>query len=156
MTYLQGVEGIGRIHNRRRQIRSEADIRRLMVPEGDTSGRVNAWMVYLSPNATRTTERSGGMERGRAGGGRNLSVVQWQIDAYCHLDDEQSSEITFDNLVERVVDGLNAIGVLDIDGAIFQTPANIETSGFAVLAGSWLVHYASITVGFRGVTTGTQ
>jgi hypothetical protein len=149
---LNGIAGIssgaGQVHARRRIVRSEGDIRAVMAGNG---GKVNCWMVSPAAADATVTERHSGFNAiGQAGGGRVLVTYQLQVEAYFYIDDGAGTEETFRDLVDTVAMTLNGYGVLNIPGAIFQLPCNVEQFGFIMLAGLGLYHYARLGIGFRG------
>jgi len=152
--YLLTVPGIsggaGRVHKRRRIVRTEADIKTLLA---NTAGQVNAWMISPAAANTTVTERGPGFAAiGTPGGGRVLVTIQFVVEAYFQLDDAAGSEETFRDLCFTVSNGLNKIGSLSIDRVTLQLPADIEQFGFIMLAGLGFYHYARIGVGWRGQT----
>ncbi len=152
---LATMPAVGIVHQRRRTIRDEQGVRKLLVPSGDRTGRVNAWMIYPSPATTTVSERQPGFfGKGVKGGGVVMTTMQWSIDAYYQLDDEAGSEETFFDLVWSVADEINSYGQLAIDGLVHQLPADVDQFGFVMLAGSFLYHYAKIDIGFQGKTRG--
>lgn len=158
---LATIDGIGVVHQRRRVIREENDIRRLLVPQEDSLGRVNAWMIYPSPATTTVTERKPGHHgHGIKGGGNVFTTFQWQIDAYYYIDDAAATETTFTDLAWAVADEINAYGSLPLNGSpmpglVEQLPADVEQFGYIMLAGIKLCHYARIGVAFNGRTRPT-
>lgn len=146
---LELTEGVGIIHTRRRLIRDEQSARAVLFDED--SGLINGWMVTPAAAATSVTVRNPGMQTAIpiGGGGGNLTTYQVQIEAYFGIDDANASEVTFRNTCERVVARLNAIGKLTAE-MTFQLPADIETFGYTMFGGVFLLHSATIRAGFQG------
>lgn len=138
------------IHRQRKMLRDERRIRELCFDAG--LGRICAW--FISPaasNTTVTTRNPGFVGIGVQGGGNNLYVMQFQVEVYFGLDEANDSEQAFTALVWSVVDKINSYGGLaGITGLVEQLPADIETYGYAMLAGVPLVHFARVSVAFRG------
>jgi hypothetical protein len=150
---LQTVPGIGRIHDYRRIVRNENDVRQLFVPANSPDGQVNVWMIYQAPNSTTVSERHPGhIGIGVKGGGNVMTTFQWQIDGYMAIDDAAGSEKTFGDLAWAIADELNSYGALGISGITHQLPADVEQLSYIALAGIGLYHYARIGVGFQGRT----
>lgn len=146
--------GAGIIHQRRRILRTEQDIKTLLVGSAPASaGLVNAWMVSPAATATSVTTRHPGFKGiGVKGGGQALTVMQWQVEAYYQINDGAASETTFHDLVWTVVNELNQYGGLSIPGLVEQLPADIEQFGYIMLAGLALYHYAKVQIAFHGRT----
>lgn len=154
--FLETITGIGsgagKIHRYRRIIRNEAAIKALLA---NSTGVVNAWMISPAAASTTVSERHPGFRGiGVKGGGRAMSVMQWQIEGYYQIDDAAASEETFGDLVDLVHRELNSYGTLSIAGVTEQLPADVEQFGYIMLAGMALYHYCRIGVAFRGQTVG--
>lgn len=154
--YLNTVPGItagaGIVHTRRRIVRSESDIKALLVGSAG-NGKVNAWMISPAAADPMVADRGPGFNAiGSPGGGRVKVTLQYAVEGYYQIDDAAGSEETFRDLAFVAADGLNKIGILAISGAVMQLPANQEQFGFVMLAGLALYHYVRIGVGWHGQT----
>ena len=139
-----------KVNRQRRLIRDERALKTWCY---DTvNNRICGWFISPAASNTSVTTRNPGFAGiGVQGGGNNLYVLQFQVEVYFVLDDANDSETTFTALVWSVVDKINSYGGLaGITGLVEQLPCDIEQFGFAMLAGSPLVHYARISVAFRG------
>lgn len=145
------IPNVGRIHETRRALRTEPMIKALLWDENLV--RLQGWMIAPSPNTTTVTERHPGHHgAGIKGGGNVFTTFQFQIEGYMALDDANDSEATWRDLAWAVADEFNAYGLIPLSGLVHQLPADVESFGYAVLAGQMLVHHARITVGFHGRT----
>ena len=143
--------GLGVVHTRRRILRTENDIKTLLVG-ANGAGKVNAWMISPAAANTTVSERGPGFNGiGVQGGGRVLTTFQFQIEAYYQVDDTAGSEETFRDLTWLVADTLNSYGSL-VPSSTFQVPSDVEQFGFIMLAGLGFYHYAKIGCGWRGQT----
>lgn len=150
-TLVESVSGIGLVHDYRRIVRAEQDVKTLL--HHPATGAVNAWMVALSPDSTAISQRNPGHPGiGVKGGGNVLTTFQVQIEGYYGINDAAASEKTFRNLAWAVTDEANAYGLLNITGLVFQGPAQLHTVGFSLLANQWLFHYCRITLDLQGRT----
>lgn len=147
--WLATVDGMGRVHRQRRQLRAEGDLRKYLWD----GTRMNGWFIAPAPSTTTVTERHPGFHAiGQTGGGQAVTVFQWQIEAYYAIDDAQDTETTFRDLTWRVADAINGVGLLPIVGLIEQLPSDVDQFGYAAIANFALLHYARIGVGLRGRT----
>lgn len=139
-----------KIHRQRRILRDERTVKTLCYDT--TINKFLGW--FISPaasNTTVTTRNPGFAGIGVQGGGNNLYVLQFQVEVYFGLDDANDSEQAFTALVWSVVAKINSYGGLaGITGLVEQLPADIDTYGYAMLAGAPLVHFARLSVAFRG------
>lgn len=139
-----------KIHPQRRMMRTEQQVKTLCWDAANN--RICGW--FISPaasNTTVTTRNPGFTGIGVQGGGNNLYVMQFQVEVYFGLDEANDSEQVFAALVWSVVDKINSYGGLaGITGLVEQLPADIETFSYAMLAGMPLVHFARLSVAFRG------
>ena len=150
---LAGVRGIGVVYDYRRVIRTENDIRSMLVPDSSVDGTINSWMVYPSPTNTTVTERGPGhVGIGVKGGGNDFTTFQWQIDGYYGIEDAKESEKTFHDLCFAIVEEFNAQGLISLPGLTHQLPADINEFGFISLAGLTLCHFGKIGIGLTGRT----
>lgn len=140
-----------KIHRQRRLLRDERAIKLYCF---DTeNNRICGW--FISPaasNTTVSTRHPGFAGIGQQGGGQVITVMQVQTEVYFGLDDALDSETVFMDLVWQVADKVNSYGTLAVPGIIEQLPCDVEQFGYAMLAGSPLVHFARINVAFRGRT----
>lgn len=151
---LATVPNVGNIHSRRRIMRTEAEVKARLMDAN--LGYMIGWFISPEPNGTTQTER--GMQHygiGVKGGGNDFTTFRWQIEGYRTLDDAAASEEGFTDLAWAIADEFNAYGVIpSVTGAHLQDAADVAAISYAVLAGAFLMHYARITVGFRGRTRG--
>jgi hypothetical protein len=148
---LATIPNVGRIHQQRRLLRTEPQVKAHLWDEAN--GRIAAWFISPAPAVTTKSERNPGHHGiGVKGGGNVLTTFQFQIEGYFGLDDANDSETTWRDLAWAVADEFNAYGLLNIPGLVEQLPADVDQFGFAVLAGAPLVHFARVSIGFRGRT----
>lgn len=148
--------GAGIVHQRRRILRTELDIKTLLVGTNPASaGLVNGWMISPAATATTVTERHPGFNAiGAKGGGQVLTTMQWQIEGFYQINDAAASENTFHDLAWAVTNELNQYGGLAIAGLVHQLGADIEQFGFIMFTGLSLMHYCKIQCAFQGKTVG--
>lgn len=141
----------GRVHEQRRLVRNEQEFKAHLWDE--QHGRFCGWMISPSPSSTTASERKPGhFGKGIKGGGTVLTTFRFQIEGYFGLDDAQRSETTFRDLAWAVADECNAYGLLNIADVTYQEPCDVEQFGYVQFAGTGLLHYARLTVGFQGRT----
>jgi hypothetical protein len=141
----------GRVHTQRRIVRDEVSLKTHLWDEAEQ--RICAWMISPSPSTTTVTDRNPGhYGKGVKGGGNVMTTFQFQIEGMFGLDDAKLSESTWRDLAWAVADEFNAYGQLDIVGIVHQLPCDIEQFGYIAFAGSPLLHYARLSVGFQGRT----
>jgi hypothetical protein len=147
---LLEVDGIGVVHKQRKIVRTETAIKQYLFDQ--VKQRICGWMISPASSTTTVAERNPGHHGiGTRGGGNDFTTVQWQIEGFFGLDESKDSETVFTDLVWDVVEGhLNRYGMLAIQGITHQLPANVETFGYTMFAGTPLLHYARIGIGFRG------
>lgn len=158
------VPGAGtRVHTQRRIVRDEQAMKRHLF---DASlNKICGWMVSPAPSATAVPDvRPGYVGHGVKGGGNVLTAFQFQIEAFHVLDDVNDSEQVFGDLVWAVADEFNAYGSIpaaaaDGGGSLAvtfgldrQLPCAIDSFGYIMFAGSFLLHYARLDLGFIGRT----
>jgi hypothetical protein len=153
-TWLQamdGIVGVGKVHDQRRIIRNEGDIKRLL----SVAGKIHGWMISPAASTTTVTDRHPGFKAiGAKGGGQAMTTFQWQIEGMYQIDDAAGSEATFNDLAWAAVLDLNSHGALAIPGVVHQLPADIESFGYIMLANFALLHYCRIGVAFQGKVIG--
>ena len=153
---IREVDGIGRIHQQRRIITTEPQVRALLA---DEDGLINAWMISPSPNQRTESERTPGHGSiGTQGGGQTITTFRYQIEGFYTIQDALNSEQTFDDLSWAVADHLNSFGLINIVDAasnpavLLQEPADVDQFGYINLAGAILLHYCRIETGWQGRT----
>lgn len=153
---IQSVPNTGQVHERRRVVRDEASFKTHLWDV--TNSRICGWFITLSRSNPVVNERNPGYNAlGVKGGGNVITTFQFQIEGMFGVNDAADSETTFSNLVYAVADEFEAYGGIPVDGvpipAMFeQLPTTVEEWGYLMFAGSFLVHYARLEVGFRGRT----
>lgn len=147
---LLTIDGIGRVHKQRRMVRTEQAIKQHLWDAKEI--RTCGWMISPAASTTTSAERNPGHRGiGVRGSNNDFVTVQWTIEGFFGLDESKDSEIVFTDLVWDVVEGhLNRYGMLAIPGITHQLPANVEMFGYTMFAGTPLLHYARINIGFRG------
>lgn len=147
---VESVPGVGIVHNYRRIIRTEQDVKTLLY----SGGKVNAWMVGLSGDGTALSKRNPGHHGvGVKGGGNVLTTFQVNVEGYYGISDAGASEVTFRNLAWAVADEFNAYGIIPgVDGLVMQGPAQLFTVGYSLLASTFLFHYCRMTLDLQGRT----
>lgn len=145
------VDGAGRVHATRRQLRTEPQIKQHLWDQ--QRQRFCGWFISPAGANTSVTERHPGHHGiGIKGAGNVFTTFQFQVEGYFGLDDANNSEAVWRDLAWAVADEFNAYGLLNIAGITHQLPADVEQFGYALLAGMPLVHFARIGVGFQGRT----
>lgn len=138
-TTLEGVSGIGQVHDYERFAKRTADF--LALYRSTTHNQVRGWNF----RRVSTQERSPDV-------GRFIVTARWQIRGYMTLDDSATSEKTFDNLVEDVRDAFRANDTLGgvVDTCIIGdvAGAQLEEAGPVMLA-DHLCHGARLTLQTR-------
>jgi hypothetical protein len=103
---IEGVQGIGTVHNRRRLIEDDADIQEVLVDEQD---RLHAWFVSaLAVGGTYTAKRYGS--------GQTQATVPIVVEGLLAFKDVDATEDTFIQLWERVIAAFEADEKLSVDG----------------------------------------
>lgn len=122
---LEGVAGIGNVHDRERYADRHSELKTLFV----TGGKVLGWVV----RRVRTQEFSPAV-------GRYVVRHGWQIRGYMSFDDSASSETAFDDLIEDIRDAFRAdeelgglIAGIDVDD---RTGVQVEDSGPVMFCGA--------------------
>ena len=96
---LEGVESIGRVHDRERYLKRESELARLYVVDTPGGGKcLNGWFVRRVSAA--------GERVGRSRSWRVRTV--WLIRGYLALDDALSSELVFDGLIDGMASAFRA------------------------------------------------
>lgn len=98
---IQGVPGIGIVHGRRRNLRSQADVRAAALADG----KVNVWMVTREATAETSPDLGGG-----------VTVHRWAIRGFRQFDDGEGGELAMDDLIEAIRDAFRASEDLGIPG----------------------------------------
>jgi hypothetical protein len=148
---LETVPDIGHVYGRRKLLRTEADVKRLLLDTTNT--RICGWMISPSPSNFAVNVRNPGFDRkGISGGGQVLSTLQFQVEGYFGLEDDRDSESTFRDLVWTVCDTLNGYGLLDIPNIVLQLATNCDVFGYTMLANLYFLHYTRLSIGFTGQT----
>ena len=136
---LEGVTGIGQVHNRRRILRNAKEVQdRLM-----SDGKINAAMVsWVAMPETLTDFGS----PTRAGA---LSTLNFRVELFYSVEDLEESEIAFRDVVWNIATAFNSAGKVYAD-ASHQDRMTVEEIGHLMLADVVLVHYARFWIAFRG------
>lgn len=92
---LASVPGIGRVHDRERYVRDEAKFRQLYLARFNGADQLRGWWFRRSATAEVTL-----------GVGRRMEVHTWQIRGYMALNDDEGSELAFDELIEGLRDAV--------------------------------------------------
>jgi hypothetical protein len=96
---LSAVPGIGIVHNRERYARNESEFQAHYLYElGDGTTALRGWYV----RRMTTQELSGGL------GGRGIDEHVWHLRGYWAFNDEEASEIAFDECIEQFRDDVRA------------------------------------------------
>ncbi len=157
---IDAIPNSGRVYNRRRIVRTENDVRRLLF---DTdNNRICAWFVSPAVQAAAVPVRHPGYSGiGVQGGGNVITTFSFQIDGYFGVDDtdgDTASQNTFWDLVWLVSQTFDSYGVIPkagggaIPGVNEQSPCEVGSFGYTMFAGSFLCHSAALGVAFRGRT----
>ncbi len=153
------VPGSGKVHTRRRIVRSDQDMRRLHWD--DVNQRICAWMISPRVAGMASSVRNPGyVGIGQKGGGNVMTTFGFQIEGIFQLDDTNASEEVFTDLAWAVADEFNAYGIIPaagggaIPGIHLQGACEIAQFGFIAFAGSALCHYARLELTFTGRTRG--
>lgn len=128
-TKLNGVSGIGAVHDYQRHIEDEEALRSIAV----SGGKINAFFI--------SRERAGEEEEAQQQNFRTHLAV---IRGVMALDDSAGTEKTFSDLLEAICDALRSDN--DLSGAAEMSgPPQIRLEGHTNFAGA-LCHYGEITV----------
>lgn len=148
-TTLEGVAGMGRVHDYRREVKNEDDARAIWVV--DATGQINAWNVTLAEPAVESIRHPGFGAIGSGQKGTILADVSLVFEGVMGIDDAAASEKTFRDLTWSVMTTFNAIGQLHAD-VVQQGPTQWVRFGYLVLAGAYMVHFAQLRCRFTGRT----
>ena len=116
---IASVPNVGVVHDRERYVREEAKFRELFVPAAISPKQVRGWWV----RRTATSRRSINLANG-------VVVHSWAIRGYLALNDDQASELVFDDLVEAIADQVRTNPTLG--GLCEQGPTGDDTDGIQV------------------------
>lgn len=116
---LSGIPGIGRVHDRERFAKAQADLIALYT-DGSAGAPIRGWHVRRFAEIGRST----------LGSGRVVTVTRWVVAGFASFVDADASEVTMDGLVDAIV----AAGRLDptLGGAARSTTAG-DQSGFRLV-----------------------
>jgi hypothetical protein len=135
VSILEGVSGIGRVHNRVRYTTALETFRTLY----SVSGFINAWSV----SREATTE-----ERKNTRHSDPISVVRvhrFRLRGFYSLSDTDGTELTFQALVDDVVEAIRANVTLN-GTAVWNDGLQVESIGYVMLFEALLVHAAECVV----------
>jgi hypothetical protein len=148
-TVMREVPNVGIVHQYRRTVRDEQSASDLMFDEAQTW--ICGWMISPAPINTLMVERSMGYNAIGGGGGDAMETSSWQIEGYFGHSDERETEKTFHKLAIAIVRQLNKYGKLPgVSGLVLQNAANLEQFSYVMFALMFHLHYARITISFRG------
>lgn len=88
---IASIPDVGVVHSRERYVRDEAKFRQLFVPAGVEPQQVRGWWVRRTGTSRRALNLANG-----------VVLHEWAIRGYMALNDEQASELVFDDLVEAI------------------------------------------------------
>ena len=125
---LQGIGGIGVVHDRERYATAMDALKALYVPPGEN--QLRGWFV-----------RRGAIQEVSAGGSRRVQTIAWRIQGVMALKDEDSSEIAFDNLIETITDTFRADPTL---GGLVLTPKPEDEDAGVQVVDSGPVMFANV------------
>jgi len=125
---LQGIAGIGVVHDRERYATAMDALKALYVPPGEN--QLRGWFV-----------RRGAIQEVSAGGSRRVQTIAWRIQGVMALKDEDSSEIAFDNLIETITDTFRADPTL---GGLVLTPKPEDEDAGVQVVDSGPVMFANV------------
>ena len=148
-TVLEGVSGIGRVHDYRREVRNESDARSLWVV--DDTGQINAWQVTLGEPAVSSVRHPGFGAIGSSDRGTVLADISLVFEGVMGINDADASEKTFRALTFEIMRTFNGIGRVHAD-VVQQDPVQWTRFGYLVLAGIYMVHFAQLRCRFTGRT----
>jgi hypothetical protein len=143
---LDGVNGVGNVHDYRRFLRTEQDAHTHYFD----GTRINGWVV--APDVGQAVvhdRRPGHPGTGQYGGAGDLVTFRWAIEGHYGIDDANASEKTFFDLAVLVADTLNGT-TLSITGLARQSPCDIVQFGYAFFAGMFTLHYARLVIALTG------
>lgn len=106
---LMSVPGIGRVHEYERYAKTDKDFRRFYLSAGagaSDSDSLHGWHI----------RRIGRVEKGNF----NLVETKWEIRGFLALNDDDASELEFDDLVDDILDAFRDDPTL---GNVVQWPA---------------------------------
>lgn len=92
---LQGVEGIGQVHNYERFAKSEKDFKTLYATAEANEQRILGWHV-----------RRVGFRQSQFNG-RVQYVTKWRIAGFMSLQDVDATELMFDQLIDKITEAFN-------------------------------------------------
>ena len=125
---LQGIAGIGVVHDRERYATAMDALKALYVPPGEN--QLRGWFV-----------RRGAIQEFSAGGSRRVQTITWRIQGVMALQDADSSEIAFDNLIETITDTFRADPTL---GGLVLTPKPEDEDAGVQVVDSGPVMFANV------------
>lgn len=125
---LAGIAGIGVVHDRERYAVGMDKLKLMYVPAGEQ--QLRGWFV-----------RRLGIVETSAAANRRVQAVTWRIQGVMALDDEASSEIAFDNLIETIGDTFRDDPTL---GGLVLTPKPEDDDAGVQVVDSGPVMFASV------------
>lgn len=154
---IQSVPNTGQVHTYRRIIRDENQLKAYLWDA--TNSRLCGWFISPAPsNFAQPVRHPGYQGLGQKGGGNVLTTFAFQIEGMFGLDDLQTSETVFTDLVWAVADEFDAYGVIPaasggaVPGLLEQLACQVQQVGYINFVGVALMHYARMEIGFRGRT----
>lgn len=125
---LQGIAGIGVVHDHERYAHAMDTLKALYVPAGEQ--QLRGWFV-----------RRVGIHEVSAGGSRRVQTVTWRIQGVMALDDASASELAFDALIETITDTFRADPTL---GGLVLTPKPEDEDAGVQVVDSGPVMFANV------------
>lgn len=143
-TRIEGLSGIGLVHDFRRDVKDEPTARAVWYHEGQ--GRIHAWHVTLG-EPTAQTVRGPGFSSNQPG--QITADIRLVVEGVFGINDAAASEKTFRALCWNLQLRMNQQALLTVDVA-HQDPFQWDRFGYLVLAGMYSVHYARFSCRYIG------
>jgi len=142
LAVLDAVDDVGETHDYKRWSVKWSDFLDQFKATVDSVDQIRGWELTWLGYSGATQESMRRDERGIE------RLSNWRIDGYMSVDDADASAKTFDDLVEDVVDALDASTTINARAVcLWRTPANALVD--FRLFGSVLVHHAEITLSLQ-------
>lgn len=151
---MRTVSNVGIVHDRRVPLPNQDAVKALMFDKD--LGVIRGWMISPAPTGTVTTERrEHGFYGSTKGGGGALSEFAFQLEGYFQLSERRESEIEAFLVAYAAQQELNSYGYLPgLPAGTAQGDCNMAEFRYVMLAGMYFLHYARLTITFRGRTIG--
>jgi hypothetical protein len=111
-TLLDSVTDIGKTYQQRKRFLNEAQLKTLAMATIGGHNVIRVWMIAPSLSNPLTTTRNPGHRGGQSTQTNDLITLQWRIEGYLSVADDQDSEQTAFDMGHAIADALNSYGLI--------------------------------------------